>query len=256
MRNTSIKVGLFVCATILFSTQNTHGISVEKVQLGADPFAYKAVVRTEPSQHKEPAKAVEQALQIEVEPPKAPETVSHTVEPGDSLTKIAQLYNVEWTRLFDKNTAITDPNSINPGQTILIPTNEEQLPKRPLPTPEITPQATPSMGGTRVSARQTSAGVAGNTYSPGYCTWYAKNRRPDLPNRMGNASSWPASAAEQGFATGSTPQVGAIGQQGNHVVYVEVVHGDGTVTVSEMNWSGLFVISTRTVPAGSFTYIY
>jgi surface antigen len=50
--------------------------------------------------------------------------------------------------------------------------------------------------------------------------------------------------------------VGAVGQQGNHVVFVEAVHGDGTVTVSEMNWNGWNVVSSRTVSAGAFTYIY
>ena len=72
---------------------------------------------------------------------------------------------------------------------------------------------------------------------------------------MGNASAWVSSARSQGLATGSTPQVGAVAQSGNHVAYVEAVNGN-TVTVSEMNWVGLYVTSTRTTSAGSFTYIY
>jgi peptidoglycan DL-endopeptidase CwlO len=77
-----------------------------------------------------------------------------------------------------------------------------------------------------------------------------------LPNNLGNANTWVARAAAQGIPTGSAPRVGAIGQQGMHVVYVESVNGDGTVTVSEMNFRGRYVISSRTVPASTFRYIY
>ncbi|MFO0971641.1 MAG: CHAP domain-containing protein [Candidatus Saccharimonadales bacterium] len=139
------------------------------------------------------------------------------------------------------------------GETITITEPEEQLAERPLPeaAPVATAVVSPPAPG--VVARNSSAG---NTYIPGYCTWYAKNRRPDLPNRLGNASTWVSNAAAQGFATGSTPKAGAIGQQGNHVVYVEGVNADGSVTVSEMNYRGLFIISSRTVPATTFRYIY
>ena len=98
--------------------------------------------------------------------------------------------------------------------------------------------------------------VAGNTYSRGYCTWYAKNKRPDLPNSLGNAYSWLARAKAQGIPTGSVPRVGAIGQRAMHVVYVERVNADGTVFVSEMNYRGWNIVSTRTAPASSFQYIY
>ncbi len=97
----------------------------------------------------------------------------------------------------------------------------------------------------------------GNTYVWGQCTWYAKNKRPDLPNSLGNGGQWVANAAALGFATGSTPRVGAIGEQPGHVVYVEAVHSNGTVTISEMNYNGgVGVVHKRTVPAGTFTYIY
>jgi surface antigen len=80
--------------------------------------------------------------------------------------------------------------------------------------------------------------------------------RPDLPNNLGNANTWVSRAAAQGLATGSAPRVGAVGQQGMHVVYVEAVNGDGTVTISEMNHAGLYVRTVRTVPASTFMYIY
>lgn len=96
----------------------------------------------------------------------------------------------------------------------------------------------------------------GNSYAAGNCTWYAKYRRPDLPNNLGNAYSWVSRARAQGRATGSIPRVGAIGQRGNHVVYVEQVNPNNTVSISEMNFTGYGKISHRTLPANSFTYIY
>ena len=104
------------------------------------------------------------------------------------------------------------------------------------------------------------ATVAGNTYAPGYCTWYVKSKRPDLPNMMGNANSWYASAKANGFKTGTIAKTGAVGVsfQGpmGHVVYVEQWYPNGTVRVSEMNFKGLYQISSRTVPESEFVYIY
>lgn len=98
--------------------------------------------------------------------------------------------------------------------------------------------------------------IAGNTYDRGNCTWYAKSKRPDLPNSLGNADTWVSRAKALGYQTGIEPIVGAIGQQGRHVVVVESVNDDGTVTISEMNYQGLGVISRRTLPASDFRYIY
>lgn len=98
--------------------------------------------------------------------------------------------------------------------------------------------------------------IPGNDYTPGNCTWYAKSKRPDLPNNLGNADTWFYSAKEQRIPTGSKPKKGAIGQSGMHVVYVEKVNKNGTILISEMNRLGLGVISKRTMPANSFIYIY
>jgi surface antigen len=97
---------------------------------------------------------------------------------------------------------------------------------------------------------------SGNGYEYHQCTWHAKNMRPDLPNNLGNAYSWVANAAAQGFATGSVPRAGAVGQQGNHVVYIERVNSDGTVYLSERNWDYNGSFRYRTAPASNFIYIY
>lgn len=106
------------------------------------------------------------------------------------------------------------------------------------------------------SRKPSTVPSSGNTYARGHCTWYAKNKRPDLPNNLGNANTWFARAKAQGLPVGSAPKDSAIGQKGRHVVFVEGVNPDGTMRISEMNYRGLGVISHRTVPASSYKFIY
>lgn len=99
--------------------------------------------------------------------------------------------------------------------------------------------------------------ASGNGYEPGQCVWYVKNKRPDLPNNWGNASSWLGNAQAQGWPTGSTPVVGSVGWTPTHVVFIEAVNSDGTVTYSDMN--GRFVaweVGSGTKPASYYQYIY
>lgn len=189
----------------------------------------------------------------QVQPAVEPEVQKYTVTDNDSLTTIAERHSTTWQRLFYKNAVITNPDVLTVGTELVIPTADEELAERPLPESAPAPSTTGSRSSTAAVSRGSSAG---NSYTPGYCTWYAKNMRPDMPNNLGNANTWVSRAAAQGLATGSAPRVGAIGQQGMHVVYVESVNGDGTVTISEMNYNGVFVISSRTVPASTFMYIY
>lgn len=81
--------------------------------------------------------------------------------------------------------------------------------------------------------------------------------RPDIPNNWGNAYQWLGNARSIGWPTGSTPQVGAVGTQGNHVVYIEAVNSDGTVLLWEMNFAYIpFQTRERVAPASDFMYIY
>lgn len=66
-----------------------------------------------------------------------------------------------------------------------------------------------------------------------------------------------------GFRTGSTPEPGAVmvtwESWVGHVAYVESVNADGSFVVSEMNYRGWGVLSTRTlrtksVPLIGFVY--
>jgi surface antigen len=174
-------------------------------------------------------------------------------------------YYTEWKRLFDKNTTLQNPDLLEVGSELVVPLPDEVISPKELPEPPIrvveavvakSPKKIATNTVTQTTQVQPRGSVSANGYVAGYCTWYVKNRRPDMPNNLGNASSWVSRAAAQGLPTGSSPRVGAVGQRGNHVVYVESVNDDGTVTISEMNHKGLYVQTTRTLPASYFSYIY
>jgi surface antigen len=91
-----------------------------------------------------------------------------------------------------------------------------------------------------------------NHFAYGYCTWYVANRRY-IP-WMGNAIDWWPNARPYGYAEGALPAVGAVmvtrESPIGHVAYVESVNGDGSWTVSEMNYSGWNMVDRRTIHPG------
>ncbi len=199
--------------------------------------------------------------------PSEPE--SYIIKEGDSLSKIAKEFDTTWVKLYFKNENISHPDQLEVGINIIIPQSDEELKERDLPQPEVVEPVravstrASSQQSTSSSVRNTSSprgSSSGNLYGYGYCTWYVKNQRPDLPNNLGNANTWYSRAAAQGMAVGSTPRVGAVATTTSgalgHVAYVTAVNGDGTVTVSEMNWKAWNVRSSRVAPASSFMYIY
>ena len=261
MQYNLLKTGLFLVAvTFVTNTARVNALSPELALVTKPTNIISQTIAEETKQEKEKSSvSAESTTDVVVSP--AP--VTHTVTAGESLTKVAEKYQTTWTRLFDKNPSISDPNIINVNDQIVIPTADEQLVPRELPAivppPQVASSSSTRSASTQSSVSTSSVGrssSAGNSYGYGYCTWYVKNRRPDMPNNLGNANTWVARAAAQGMATGSTPRAGAVGQAGMHVVYVESVNADGSVTVSEMNRAGWNVVSSRTVPASYFQYIY
>lgn len=75
-----------------------------------------------------------------------------TVEKGDSLSKIAKKKATTYQRIFYANTAIADPDVIHPGQKLRIPSNEEKLKERPLPSS--VPQAVPQQSTAPVTSQR------------------------------------------------------------------------------------------------------
>lgn len=220
--------------------------------------------KTEKTSNKKATKKTEEATEA-----KAPEPVVVTVQAGDTLEAIAAAHGTTYTQLFNANANIANPDVINVGDQVRIPTADEQLADRyaefAAQQVAVTPAASTNVEYEPVYSQTYTPGAqavyatdsAGNTYFKGYCTWYAKERRPDLPNMLGNGGQWVASAAAQGYATGSTPQVGAIAETAGHVAYVEAVNPDGTVVLSDMNGrAGFGNVGSYTANAGNYQYIY
>ncbi len=254
----SVLTGIFACALVFAkaSTANAETLNQEQ-QITND----KTVVELLTIDTNSALSALTYAaVDKPVEEPKAPELVVHKVTMNETLSDIAKQYNVDWKRIFDKNINLIDPDVIEIDMELVIPSVDEQITPRELPvsapiTVVVAKDVKQSTDfAPTVVVRNTA--ISGNGYVAGYCTWYVKNRRPDLPNNLGNASSWVSNASRQGLSTGSTPAVGAVGQRNNHVVYVESVNDDGTITITDMNHEALYEITTRVVNASDFRYIY
>lgn len=198
---------------------------------------------------------------IKAEEPKPKEPRLYTIKQGDNLTKIAEAHNVPVSRLWSANTTLTDPDRIEPSQSLRIPENEEVLPERPLPVtvevrnpPSSHGDSKPSTTGGFSSVKRSGKSTPGWYYA-GQCTGYVASRR-FVPDGWGNASDWKYHAQAEGWTVSSVPVVGAIGWTSGHVVYVESVNGNSTVTISEQNYDYRGSIRTVTVPQSKYTYLY
>ena len=184
--------------------------------------------------------------------------VKVTVAAGDSLSSIAEAHNATWLRIFNANESIANPDVINPGDELRIPTESEELADRYVEV-EVAQQAQATT--TYTTQSYTSAPVDSTSYYVGngmWCTDYVHSRRPDVAI-YGNAGyNWIGSAQAAGKSTGTTPQAGAVAVMDGHVAYVESVNADGSYVVSEMGWNyqaGNY--NQRTVQPGTFgQFIY
>ncbi|WP_206166381.1 LysM peptidoglycan-binding domain-containing protein [Mammaliicoccus sciuri] len=114
-----------------------------------------------------------------------------------------------------------------------------------------------------VSYSRPNTGGGSNLYTSGQCTYYAFSKRPDLGNTWGNANNWANAAAQAGYTVNNSPAAGSILQSTaggyGHVAYVDKVNADGSIQVSEMNYQGEGIVSSRTISAsaaGSYNYIH
>ncbi|QQS18526.1 LysM peptidoglycan-binding domain-containing protein [Candidatus Saccharibacteria bacterium] len=105
-------------------------------------FVKTVILASNDEKNPNEVKQTEEKKADEVKPavasePAAPAPVVVTVQPGDSLSKIAEAHGTTWTRLYFANTAIGNPNIINPGEQIRVPSADEVLAERPLPQPVV-----------------------------------------------------------------------------------------------------------------------
>ena len=182
----------------------------------------------------------------------------YTVRSGDSAASLASKYQTSESRIISYNDL--ELTGLNAGQRIVIPGGI--LPAGERPTLRTTVASSNS-------TTRANAAVVGNRYAYGYCTWYAYNRRAQLGRPVGSfwgdAISWAYHARNSGYLVNNTPEVGAVlhdptaAPPWGHVAVVESVYGDGSITVSEMNYAGWNIISSRTISAGqasNYSYIH
>lgn len=179
--------------------------------------------------------------------------VVYTVQSGDTPESLASKFKANKDRIISYNDA--ELGGLKPGEVILIPGGVKQ---------EIVSTSLASSSSSSSSSSSFAFGsgpvFGGNGYAYGYCTWHVANRRAAIgqpvPNNWGNAATWAQGARAMGMRVDHTPSVGAIMQTAGgwggygHVAFVESVNADGSWTVSEMNYAGWNVVSSRSFGAG------
>lgn len=110
-----------------------------------------------------PSEQDEETQAAEV-PAEEPQNVIVEVQKGDTLSKIATAHETTWKRLFDANTFIADPNIINPGEQIRIPSEDEVLEERTVPMPK--PVAKPATA-KKQAAKGTNTGAPAPSVADG-----------------------------------------------------------------------------------------
>lgn len=188
--------------------------------------------------------------------------IVYDVQNGDTPDSLAQKFHANKEKIIAFNDA--EVSGLAAGDHIIIPGGSI------ISTP--TTVLTTSLGGGFAwggNAPVYSQG--GNGYDFGTCTYWVALRRSQvgkaIPSNLGNAITWFQLAQKAGLSTGNTPQKYAVvwsplalsATSYGHVGFVEDVLPDGTVKISDMNWSGWNVVSQRTLTpqeAQNYGYIY
>lgn len=113
-------------------------------------------------------------------------------------------------------------------------------------------------------------GMGGDGYGYGcrqcvsYVAWRIGKERGWVPTNWGNAYDWVASGQAAGLTVSRTPRAGSAGVitaggSPGHIVWVESVNGDGTLTVAQYNYYGAGGpgwgnFSRMIVPAGTYQW--
>jgi surface antigen len=91
----------------------------------------------------------------------------------------------------------------------------------------------------------------GSVHAPFKWTWST------LTPSGGNASQWKSAWLNHGWATGTTPAVGAVAWfPTNHLSYVSGILNNGDVLLEEYNWGGQHIYGTRVISPGDAYYLY
>lgn len=189
-------------------------------------------------------------------PPANRNGIVYLVSNGDTIEQLAEKYKTNAEKIVAFND-LELTRSLPVGEYILIPDGERPFIPRPFFAGD---------GNVSVLAGFVPR-FGGNGYSFGYCTYWAAGRRAEagspIPNNWGNANTWDDLARMSGYRVDNIPEAGSIFQTDGyghsiyHVAYVESVNSDGSIVISEMNFSGWNVVNTRVIsPAEVPRYNY
>ncbi len=154
-------------------------------------------------------------------PPKNRTGIVYKVNNGDTPKSLASRFSAAEEKIISFNDA--EVSGLTTGSYIFIPDGKKQAPV--------------AVTGSLLFS---NAIYGGNSYAPGYCTWYVASR-VSVPSNWGNANTWDNKARQSGWTVSSVPVPGAIAQSDSmswwgHVAIVESVSADGTmIEFSDMN---------------------
>ena len=193
--------------------------------------------------------------------------IVYTVKSGDTVESIADKYGSNVEEIIALNDL--EVSGISEGARIIIKGGtlpEKERPEYVAPVVRRPTYTYTYLGDT--SERQNIIVLYNRFYDAGggQCVNWAYYKRPDLLDlygwSLGNANTWAARATKS--VVNHTPAAGAIFQTSSgwygHVGYVEAVNGDGSITVTEMNYGYVpYRLIQATIPAdkvGNFNYIH
>ncbi|OZT76432.1 CHAP domain-containing protein [Salinicoccus roseus] len=109
--------------------------------------------------------------------------------------------------------------------------------------------------------------MANNTYDDGECTYHVfekvKAQGDMIETSWRDADQWAENAEAGGYTVNGEPKTGAIlqterGELG-HVAYIESINEDGSINISEMNYTEPYEVTERTIAADNidrYSYIH
>ena len=190
--------------------------------------------------------------------------IVYAVKSGDTIESIASKYGGTAEEIIALNDL--EVSGVSEGMRILV--KDGTLPETERPeyvAPVVKrPTYTYTYTYTYLGDTATRTGMTCNpSLGAGQCTTWGWLKRPDLGFIKANASQWDDIARAHGLLVDRTPAAGAIFQTDagwyGHVGYVESVNADGSINISERNYSGCRGVLFSTIPAsavGRFNYIH
>ena len=93
-----------------------------------------------------------------------------------------------------------------------------------------------------------------------WVAWRVRTNGGHVPSGLGNARQWDDRAPGYGYTVSSTPRDGAaaVSNYGyyGHVMFVEKVNGDGTITVSDYNRAGTGKYDVNVISPSGLVFVY